>query len=104
MKYTDAEWKAQRDEAHFGTLSSIVAGEPIGGHYVRYPLMIEVGGTAGSEEQEGNTRLASAALDMYKALKGLIKLEELDFGDHSLLPEDHPYAMAEAAIAKAERQ
>jgi L-lactate utilization protein LutB len=36
--------------------------------------MIEVGGSAGLEEQEGNTRLASAALDMYKALVNAEKM------------------------------
>jgi hypothetical protein len=55
----------------------------------------------GEAEAEANARLIAAAPELLEACKAILTLEELEMGDDSLLPPEHPKAMVYAAIAKA---
>jgi hypothetical protein len=53
------------------------------------------------KEAEANARLIAAAPELLEACKAILTLDELEMGDDSLLPPEHPKAMVYAAIAKA---
>jgi hypothetical protein len=103
MNHTPGPWELQRDELHYGTLSSIVGGESRKCHIDR-ALMVEVGGFACLTEQEANARLIAAAPDLLDALdvlKEILLQWHEDLPDH--VGDKEPVALAKAskAIAKA---
>lgn len=60
MTYTPGPWQAVRDDCHFGSLSTVIAGN----------MIVQVGGSKSSvEEMEANARLIAAAPDLLAALK-----------------------------------
>lgn len=65
--HTPGPWEAVRDESHFDTLSTVVAGA-----VTRFPgrqMMVQVGGSCGVAEQEANARLIAAAPTIFEALE-----------------------------------
>jgi hypothetical protein len=94
MSHTPGPWKALLyDESVYVTASDChiysIDGKGKGYH----PETIKM--------WHDNARLIAAAPDLLHALNELMNLEELDMGDDSLLPEDHPKTLAYNAIAKA---
>lgn len=68
-KHTQGPWQAERDECHFGTLSTVTAGTYETRMGISQQMIVQVGGWAGTEEQEANTRLIEAAPDLLEELQ-----------------------------------
>lgn len=85
-QYTPGPWEAERDDLHFGSLSTVVGGGSREKWAIRRELLIEVGGYAGPKEQEANTRLVSAAPELLEALEGMLLSYEVLMTESPLGP------------------
>lgn len=74
-KHTPGPWKLERDELHYGSLSTVVAGEK-SKKFPGYQMIVGVGGFAGVDEQEANARLIASAPELLEALRDMFELAE----------------------------
>lgn len=67
--YTKGPWVAERDECHFGSLSTVTGGQKSSSGKLESELIIQVGGFTGLLEQEANTRLVATAPELLEFVR-----------------------------------
>jgi hypothetical protein len=103
-KHTPGPWKLDRDELHYGSLSTVVAGKK-SKRFPGYQMFVDVGGLADVNEQEANARLIASAPELLEALKDLLRdIDTIDeFAiNNTVLPMWEDIERAKALVAKAE--
>lgn len=118
--FTPGPWHTESDPAHYDTISTVFGGQA-GKQFPGQQLLVQVGGFAGVEEQEANTRLISAAPELHyelaqarndvmvllALLDGVFETDAApdDADDLSILSEIKAgYATSSAALAKVSPQ